>query len=126
MTSRPWAAIDTARLAATVVLPTPPLPPVTAITLTGRSEFSSASASARSRDSRMSRMGACSAEVAGIVGLVAHGGPPFLQLEGHTHQPRSLLVRRMQVLRTPLSVAHIGYFQPVTQRHRHHRAQTCR
>jgi hypothetical protein len=46
ITSRPVAAMDTARLVETVVLPTPPLPPVTAITLTGREEFSSRSLSA--------------------------------------------------------------------------------
>src|SRR5271165_3245916 len=126
MTSRPCAAIDTARLADTVVLPTPPLPPVTAITLTGREELSSASASARSRESLRSRMGACSAEVAGEVGLVARWRSAFLQLEGGAHQPHSPLVRRMQVLGHPLTVAHIGDLQPVAQRRRYHRAQTCR
>src|SRR5271155_2408524 len=123
MTSRPWAAIDTARLADTVVLPTPPLPPVTAITLTGREELSSASASARSRDSRVSRMGGGPAEVAYIVGLVARGGPQLLQVQGGAQQPHAFLVRGMQILRHPLSVAHIGDFQPMAQGRRNHGTQ---
>src|SRR5450631_4029078 len=104
MTSRPCAAIDTAKFADTVVLPTPPLPPVTAITLTGRDELSSARASAWSGDSRVSRMRACSAEVADIVGLVAHGRFAFPALERSLYQPHSSLVRGVHVLRDLLSV----------------------
>ena len=69
MTSRPAAAIDTARFAETVVLPTPPLPPVTAITFTGREELSSSSLAACSALNLRSRMGMPSAEVACEVGL---------------------------------------------------------
>src|SRR6202521_5140860 len=113
MTSRPCAAIDTARLAETVVLPTPPLPPVTAITLTGREELSSASASARSRDNLESDMGACSAEGAGIVGPVARRRGAF-QIQGGANQPDALLIGGVQVLRHPLPVAYIRDFQLMT------------
>ena len=125
MTSRPWAAIDTARLADTVVLPTPPLPPVTAITLTGRVELSCSRASACARASRLSRMGACSAEVADVVGIVARRGL-LLELERGAHQPHPALVGGMQVLGHPLSVADIGDSQFMAQRRRNHRAQTGR
>jgi len=80
ITSRPCAAMDTAKFAETVVLPTPPLPPVTAITLTGREELSSARAAARAGNSRLSRMSVSSAEVAYQVGLIACGGLPSLSL----------------------------------------------
>src|SRR6185437_979226 len=126
MTSRPCAAMATARLADTVVLPTPPFPPVTAITLTGRVELSSARASARAGDSRSSRMGTRPAEVARIVGLVARGRPGLLQCKCGTHQPHPPLVRPMQVLRHPLPIADIGYFQPVAQGGGNHRAQARR
>src|SRR5882762_3665312 len=125
MTSRPCAAIDTARLAETVVLPTPPLPPVTAITLTGREELSSANASARSRDNLESHMGACSSEGAGIVGLVARRRVA-LQIQRGANQPNAFLMGRVQVFRHPLPVAYIGDFQLVAQRGRKHRAETCR
>src|SRR5580700_1907373 len=107
--------MDTARLADTVVLPTPPLPPVTAITLTGRVELSSASASACAGVSRVLDMGGSSAEVAGQVGFVADDGPALLQRERGANQRHSLLMRRMHVLRHPLSVTHIGNFQPMAQ-----------
>src|ERR1700679_2521572 len=99
MTSRPDAAIDTARFADTVVLPTPPLPPVTAMTLTGREELSSASASARSGDSLESRMDGGSAERMGQRCLVARARRAFLELERGADQPDSLLMCRVQVLR---------------------------
>src|SRR5271170_61895 len=92
ITSRPCAAMDTARFADTVVFPTPPLPPVTAITLTGRDEFSSAKASTRSGESRLSRMGVCSAEIAGKVRFVAHRLDVLLELERGAHQPDAFLV----------------------------------
>src|ERR1700722_11521065 len=122
MTSRPCAAIDTAKLAETVVLPTPPLPPVTAITLTGRDEFSSSRAAARSGDSRMLCMGRYSPEIAGMMGVVAWRGVG-LQLFGGAHQPDALVAGRVQVIRHPLPVAHIGYFQPMAQRRGDHGAQ---
>src|SRR6202795_1873815 len=114
MTSRPCAAMDTARLGDTVVLPTPPLPPVTAMTLTGREELSSARASAWLSDSRVSRMGVCSVAAAGIVGLVAvwRGA---LQAQRGAHQPDAFLVRLMQILRYPLSVAQVSDFQLMAQ-----------
>src|SRR5882762_11497599 len=115
MTSRPWAAIDTARLADIVVLPTPPLPPVTAITLTGREALSSPSASARSRDRRILCMGRYSAEMAGMVGVVAWGGID-LELMGGAHQPYAFLAGCVQIIRHALSVAYVGYFQPMAQR----------
>src|SRR3984885_4985324 len=123
MTSRPCAAIDTAKLAETVVLPTPPLPPVTAITLTGRDEFSSSRAAARSGDSRVLCMGRYSPETAGMMGLVMGRGVD-LQLLGGAHQPDAFVAGRVQVIRHPLPVAHIGYFQPMAQRRGDHRAQT--
>src|SRR6202034_1523966 len=126
MTSRPWAAIDTARLADTVVLPTPPLPPVTAIALTGREELSSASSSARSRDNRVSRMGGRPPEVADKVGLVAYGGLGFLHLKRGAHQPDSFAVRCMQILRHLLPVADVGDFQLMAQSRRYHGAQARR
>src|ERR1700693_493566 len=115
MTSRPCAAIDTARLADTMVLPTPPLPPVTAITLTGREELSSASTSTRSRDSRESHMGACSVEGAGIEGLVARRRRAF-QFQGGATQPDALLIGCVQIFRHPLPVAYVRDFQLVAQR----------
>src|ERR1700733_5027496 len=115
MTSRPCAAIDTARLADTVVLPTPPLPPVTAMTLTGREELSSARASAWAGGGRGLGMGGRSSEVAGEVGLVTHGRSAFLQREGRAHQPHPPLVRGMQVFGHPLSIADIGDFQAMPQ-----------
>src|ERR1700691_3229223 len=105
MTSRPCAAMDTARLADTVVLPTPPLPPVTAITLTGREALSSARVSAWAGDSRMSRMGLYSTEIAREVGFVAFGWSALLQRQSGGHQPHPLLVRRVHILRHPLPVA---------------------
>src|SRR5258708_19686584 len=102
MTSRPWAAIDTARLADTVVLPTPPLPPVTAITLTGREELSSAKASARSGESLESRMGGCSGEPARQRGFFACT-PCTLELQGGANQPDPLQIRPVQFLRHALA-----------------------
>src|SRR6267142_2752606 len=115
MTSRPCAAIDTARLADTVVLPTPPLPPVTAITLTGREELSSARASAWLGLSLVSRMGVCSTEMAGIVGPVARWRVA-LQIQGGAHQPDAFLMGCVQVFRHPLPVAYVRDFQLVAQR----------
>src|SRR5450631_2365302 len=111
MTSRPCAAIDTAKFADIVVLPTPPLPPVTAITLTGRDELSSSRAAARSGDSRMLCMGRYSAEIAGVVGFAARRGVN-LQLLGGAHQPDAFVARRVQIVRHALPIAHIGDFQP--------------
>src|ERR1700721_867742 len=126
MTSRPCAAMDTARLADTVVLPTPPLPPVTAITLTGREALSSASASARSRDSRVSRMGGGPAEVADEISLVVHGALRILHLKCRAHPPHSFAVRSMQIVRHPLPAAAVGDFRLMAQRRRYHGAQARR
>src|SRR5580704_18620053 len=111
MTSRPDAAMETARLADTVVLPTPPLPPVTAMTLTGREEFSSANAWVRSGDSLKSRMGGGSAECTGQRCLVARARHVLLELERSADQPDSFLMCGVQVLRHTLSIAHISDLQ---------------
>src|SRR5271170_86194 len=113
MTSRPCAAMDTARLADTVVLPTPPFPPVTAMTLTGREALSFARASSRSGESLLSRMGVPSGKGARKIPIVAQ-------------QPNPLLMRGVQVRRYPLSVAKIGDLQPMTQGGGYHGAQTRR
>src|SRR5579863_1935618 len=126
ITSRPCAAMATARLADTVVLPTPPLPPVTAITLTGRVELSSASSSACAGVSRVLDMGGSSAEVAGQVGFVADDRPAVLQRECGANQRHAFLMRCVHVLRHPLPVAYIGDFQPMAQGGGNHRAQACR
>src|SRR5580698_6685661 len=120
MTSRPDAAMETARFAETVVLPTPPLPPVTAMTLTGREELRSANAWARSGDSLESRMGGGSAECTGQRCLAVRTRRVLLELEGCAHQPHSFLVRRVQVLRYSLSVAYVSNFQLVAQHRRDH------
>src|SRR5450631_532354 len=98
MTSRPCAAIATAKLADTVVLPTPPLPPVTAITLTGREALSSASAAACRAVNRVSRMGGSSTKVADVVGFVVHR-LALLQRHGSAHQPDALAAGRVQIFR---------------------------
>src|ERR1700709_1058657 len=108
MTSRPCAAIDTAKFADTVVLPTPPLPPVTAMTLTGREAFISASSCARSGDNLISRMGRDSPEITREIGLVAGRRRTLRQLEGFANQPDSLQMRGVQVFRYALTIAHVG------------------
>src|SRR5258708_4503598 len=115
MTSRPDAAMDTAKFADTVVLPTPPLPPVTAMTLTGRVALSSAKAWARSGDSLWSRIGGCSAEIAGEIGLVARRGRALTELESRPHQPDSLQMGCVQILRYALAIANVGNFQLVPE-----------
>src|ERR1700733_2142126 len=122
ITSRPDAAMETARFADTVVLPTPPLPPVTAMTFTGREELSSANASARSGESLESRMGGGSAEGSGQRRLVAGARHAFLELERRADQPHSFLVCGVQVLRHSLSIAHISDFQLMAQHSRNRSA----
>src|SRR5271165_4338154 len=126
MTSRPCAAMDTARLADTVVLPTPPLPPVTAITLTGRDALSSAKASSRSGESLLSRMGVPSGKMARKKCVVARRQSPLLERQRGAHEPNPPLVRRVQVRRYALPIAEVGDLQPVAQRGGYHGAQTRR
>src|SRR5882757_943412 len=126
ITSRPCAAIDTAKFADTVVLPTPPLPPVTAMTLTGREALSSSSVSAWLLDSRVSRMGGSSTEIAGEVPLVDALRCILLELVRRAHQPHTPLVRRMQIFRHPLPIAQVGDPQLVAQRRGDHGAQARR
>src|SRR5580692_6155203 len=126
MTSRPDAAMETARLADTVVLPTPPLPPVTAMTLTGREELSSAKASARSGDSLKSRMGAGPAEITGQVTFVSRRRRALTQLKSGAHQPNSFEMRCVQVLRDALTVAYIRDFQVVPEYRGYGGAETGR
>src|SRR5258708_34221834 len=115
MTSRPDAAMDTAKFAATVVLPTPPLPPVTAMTLTGRVALISARAWARSGDSLWSRIGSSSAEIAGEIRCVARRGRALTQLESRPHQPDSLQMRCVQVPRYALTTPKVGNFHLVPE-----------
>src|SRR5450432_39500 len=126
MTSRPCAAIETAKFADTVVLPTPPLPPVTAMTLTGRAAFKSASACARSGDSLASRMGGDSSKITREIGVVAGRRRALRQLEGLPHQPDSFEMRGVKVFRYALTIAHVGDFQVVPKHGRKHGAETCR
>src|ERR1700722_14039709 len=125
ITSRPDAAMETARLADTVVLPTPPSPPVSAMTLTGREELSSANASARSGESLESRMGSSSAEDTGQRRLIAGARHAFLELSRRADQPHPFLMCRVQVLRHSLSIAHISDFQLMAQ-HRGNRSAQAR
>src|ERR1700679_2317397 len=125
ITSRPDAAMQTARFADTVVLPTPPLPPVTAMTFTGREELSSANASARSGESLESRMGGGSAEGSGQRRLVAGARHAFLELERRADQPHSFLMCGVQVLRYSLSVAYICNLQFMAQHCGDRPAQAC-
>src|SRR5271156_1517908 len=126
MTSRPDAAMATARFADTVVLPTPPLPPVTAMTLTGREELSSANASARSGESLESRMGGGSAEITGQVTCIASRRRALTQLESRAHQPDSFEMRCVQVLGDALTIAYVGDFQMVPEHRGYGRTETCR
>ena len=105
MTSRPCAAIDTARLADTVVLPTPPLPPVTVMTFTGREALISANSVMRSGDSLKLLMGMYSAEVARQIGFIAGPGSAALHVQCRTYQPDTPRFRRMDVLGHTLAVA---------------------
>src|ERR1700761_7839630 len=107
MTSRPCAAIDTARFAETVVLPTPPLPPVTAMTLTGRDALRSARAWARSGVSLKSRMSSHPAESTRQRSFIACARRTLLELQRRANQRYSFLMRRVQVLRHSLTVAHV-------------------
>jgi hypothetical protein len=59
-------------------------------------------------------MGMCSSAVAGIGSFVA-ARRMALQAQRGAHQPNAFLVRLMQILRHPLSVAQIGDFQLVAQ-----------
>src|SRR5258708_6684495 len=124
MTSRPDAAIDTAKFADTVVLPTPPLPPVTAMTLTGRVALSSAKAWARSGDSLWSRIGGYSPEITREIRCVARRGRTLTQLESRPYQPDPLQMRCVQVLRYALAIANVGNFYLVAEHRGNSRTET--
>src|ERR1700733_14990426 len=126
MTSRPCAAIDTARFADIVVLPTPPLPPVTAMTFTGREALSSSRVSAWLRVSRVLNMGVCSFQILCEVYVVEACGGVFPELLRGAPQPQAPVVGRVQILGGPLAVAQVGDPQPVPQCRREHRSQACR
>src|SRR6267154_672397 len=126
ITSRPCAAIDTARFADTVVLPTPPLPPVTAMTLTGREALSSSRVSAWLRESRVLDMGVCSFQVSSEVSIVETCGSVFAELLGRARQPQAPVVGCVQVLGDPLAVAQVGDPQLVPQYRRERGPQAGR
>src|SRR5271165_4541578 len=122
MTSRPRAAIDTARFVETVVLPTPPLPPVTASTLTGRVAFSRASCSILLRGNWLC-MCLPSSEVTREIGLIAPRRDPVSKQHRGPNHPDAVLEGRVQVIGHALAVAQISDRQSVPQCGRHRRAE---
>src|SRR5579871_7008729 len=125
ITSRPCAAMPSARLADTVVLPTPPLPPVTAVTFTGREALSFSRVAAWLRGRRVSRMGVPPPEGPREVGLLARRDA-LARLERAAHQPDAALMPGMQILRHALAVADMGDAQAMPQDHRERRSETRR